>query len=218
MNITDNMGSNQFNPLGKAQNKLSEEDFMTLLLTQMKSQDPMKPFDASTMMQQISQLTGLSATQKLAESVEALKSNSGVSQVLSASQVVGKNVQLATDTLNLDESKEAKGGVLVPRGVEKLEVSIFDSEGNKVRTLNLDAPGEGVLDFSWDGKSDDGKELEPGFYSMSAKANLSGQDILLPTAGQYKVNSVALDRSSGKVILNVDGLGGVSMDDVIKIL
>ncbi len=218
MNITGNMPSNQPGAGRMEQNKLSQDSFMTMLLTQLKAQDPLKPFDASTMMQQIAQLTGLSASQKLADSVESMNANSGMSQVLAASQIVGKNVQLATDTLHLDENKIAAGAVVVPQGVEKIAVSIFDSAGNKVRTLNLDAPSEGVLDFSWDGQDEDGKTLDSGYYSMSATSQLSGEEIRLPTAAVYQVKSVALDRTNGGVILNVDGLGGIGMNEVIKIL
>lgn len=202
--------------LGKGQ--LSQENFLKMLLAQLKIQNPLNPFDSSTMMQQISQLTGLSSTQKLADSVEVLKASLGASQVFEASQIVGKNVQLITDRIQLNEGKDVQGSVLVPQGIEKIDVAITDKTGKLIKTLHLTAPSSGVLDFSWDGLDEEGKSVAPDFYTISAKSQVAGKDINLSTAASFKVNSVALDRESGKVILNVDGLGGVGMDNIVKIM
>lgn len=209
---------NAMSSLATPKSQMSQEGFMKMLLTQLKMQNPLNPFDASTMMQQIAQLTGLSATQQLADSMDKFKSNLGTSQVLEASKIVGKNVQIATDKLQLLDAQEAKGAVLVPQGMDAIEVAICDSQGKQVRTLKLNAPSEGVLDFSWDGKDDSGKSMEAGFYTVSAKGIVAGEETKIPTVSTFKVNSVALDRANSTVILNVDGLGGVSMNDVVKIL
>jgi flagellar basal-body rod modification protein FlgD len=217
--INPNSGlSNSLNTSALGKNELSQESFMKLLLTQLKMQNPLNPFDASTMMQQMSQLTGLSATQELAKTVDSFKSGLGTSQVLEASMLVGKEVQVRSQTLQLNSAHEGKGSVMVPQGVESIEVSVLDASGNTVKTLKLNAPGEGLLDFSWDGLDEKGNTMEPGFYSFSAKGLVGDQAVPLATAAAMKVNSVALDRNSGIVILNVDGLGGVSMSDVVKIM
>lgn len=198
--------------------QLTQENFMKLLLTQLKMQNPLSPFDASTMMQQMSQLTGLSATTQLAQSVDVLKNNMGTSQVLEASQVVGKEVQVVSSSLQLKENAGARGSVLVPNGVNTVEVNITDNNGKVLKTLNLNAAGEGVMDFTWDGLDNEGKPVNPGFYTFSASSNVGDKPVKLATAATVKVNSVALDRANGSVIVNVDGLGGVPMANVIKIL
>lgn len=212
-NIANSVNTNTINS-----SQLSQESFMKLLLTQMKMQNPLNPFDASTMMQQMAQLTGLSATQQLAQSVDVLKSNIGTSQVLEASQVVGKEVQVLSNVAELKENLGARGAIIVPPGVETIEVNITDSSGKPVKTLTLNAASEGVLDFSWDGLDSEGKMMNPGFYKIQATSKIAGQSVSLNTAATVKVNSVALDRANGSVILNVEGLGGVSMNDVVKLL
>ncbi len=218
MDISNNLKSNNLNTSGVAQTQFSQENFMKMLLAQLKMQNPLNPFDASTMMQQISQLTGLSASQKLADSVDALKGNLGTSQMLEATSLVGKNVQLSTDKLELADGREANGAVLVPPGVEAIDVSVTDSSGKILRTLKLHANSDGVMDFSWDGKDEAGAPLAPGFYQMSAVGHVGTEQVNVATAANFKVSSVALDRASGKVVLNVNGLGGVSMNEIVKIL
>lgn len=204
--------------LSENKSELSQESFMKLLLTQLKMQNPLNPFDASTMMQQISQLTGLSATQELAKSVDIMKSSLGTSQVLEASGLVGKQVQVTSNVMQLNDTSEASGSISVPKGVEAIEVSILDSSGKEIRTLQLNSPSDGVLDFSWNGLDNEGKTMAPGFYTFTAKGLVAGEAVPLATATTVKVNSVALDRTNGIVVLNVEGLGGVSINDVVKIL
>lgn len=213
-NISNTLNPNQLN-----KGELTQDSFMKLLLKQLQSQNPLNPFDASTMMQQMAQLTGLNATQQLVKSVDAFKSNLGTSHVLEASKLVGKQIQVASNLFQLTDSHEAKGSVAVPRGVEKIDVVITDSAGKPVRTLKLTSPSDGILDFAWDGLDDTGKPMTPGVYTISAiGTNSAGDKGVIPTAATVKVNSVALDKPNGIVILNVDGLGGVSMNDVVKIL
>ncbi|KGP63692.1 hypothetical protein EP47_04840 [Legionella norrlandica] len=199
-------------------NQLSKDSFLKLLLTQMKMQNPLNPFDASTMMQQMAQLTGLSASEEMVKSVDQLKVNLGTSQVLEAAQVVGKDIQVLSDRLQLQDNKVAQGSVIVPTGVEEIELTIQDSSGKPIKTIKLNAPSEGVLDFTWDGLDEKSNPVSAGFYKIEAKSLVGGQYVKLNTATTVRVNSVAFDKANGSVILNVDGLGGIPMGDVVKIL
>jgi hypothetical protein len=46
---------------------------------------------------------------------------------------------------------------------------------------------------------------------------INGKAVSLMTAGDFKVKSIAVDGTK-HAILNVDDLGNVSLDDVIKVL
>lgn len=199
-------------------NQLSQDDFMRLLLTQLKMQSPTNPFDSNTMMQQVSQLTALSATQELQKSVKDMRANMGASQMLEASQTVGKFVQIPRDTSPLGADGVLRGSVVVPEQADKVSVTLRDTLGKTIKTLELGAPSAGVVDFTWDGLDDSGKPQPAGYYALSASAFISGESVSIPTAGTFKVNSVAMDRNHKEVILNLDGVGGVGLEDIIKIL
>jgi flagellar basal-body rod modification protein FlgD len=197
--------------------QLSQDDFMKILLTQMRLQTPQNPFDSNTMMQQMSQLTTLSATKEMENAVKSLNTNLGESQVLSASQLVGKHVQVPNDISPLIAGEGLKGSVILPRDVENSTVTIKDQNGKVVKTIELGASSSGVVDFTWDGMDSENKPMTPGFYTISATTQIHGENVAIPTAGTFKVNSVALDKNGNGVILNLDGLGGVNMKDLIKI-
>lgn len=78
----------------KDQTAIDNDDFMTLLFTQLKNQDPMKPMDSSEMMGQIATLNSLNALLAIKESITALNE----SQTLSyASSLIGKTINAVPD-------------------------------------------------------------------------------------------------------------------------
>ena len=222
MLLNNNVNSVQNNIDPAAQpsksNQLTQDDFIKLLLTQMRLQTPENPFDSNTMMQQMSQLTTLSATNEMQNTVKSLNANLGTSQVLEAAQLVGKKVQILSGVSPLTAGEGLKGSLVLPTDVESTTVTIKDSNDKVIKVIELGASSSGVLDFSWDGLDTDGKAMPPGIYKISGAASFNGESAPVPTTGTFNVNSVALDRNGKGVILNLDGVGGVKMDDVIKIL
>lgn len=197
---------------------LQKEDFMRLMMKQMLSQDPTKPMDNSQMMQQMSQLASLSATEDLGRTVKMLNLNLGNSQVLSATQLIGKRVAVASHSAQLDAKDGLSGSVVVPGEASDITVEIQDENKKVVKTITLPASSHGLVDFHWDGKDAEGNMMKDGFYNISAKATIAGKSQDVPTAGFFKVNSVTLDRQTASLILNLDGAGGLGMDSIIKIL
>lgn len=198
--------------------QLSQEGFLKLLLAQLKMQSPTNPFDSSTMMQQISQLTGLSAAEELAKTVKGLGENMGTSQILDASRLVGQHVQIPSQIIPLTEEEGLKGAIVVPKGINSVDISIRDMNDKILKTLTLSPQSDGVMDFAWDGLDSANQKMAPGYYKITAEASLNGKNTSLAVAGNFKVNSVTQDRIGKGIILNVDGLGGVNMKDIIKIL
>lgn len=198
--------------------ELTKDDFMKIFLKQIKMQDPNKPFDSSAMLQQMAQLTSLSASEELQKTIKSLNLSIAKSQVMSASQLIKKKVQLGAKVAPLVEKEGLSGSVILQGKSNDVTITIRDDDGKVVKTIKKSASSGGVLDFSWDGKDEAGNEMKAGFYKISATANFNGKTVDVPTAGTFVVDSVAMDPSTGTVILNVDGLGGVGMDDIIKIL
>jgi flagellar basal-body rod modification protein FlgD len=201
-----------------AKKELSKDDFLKIFLTQMKAQNPLKPYDSTAMLQQMGQLTSLTATEELQGSIRNLNLTIGKSEILSASQLVGRKVQLLSDKSPLVAGEGLHGSTIVPSTASNVVITIRDAQGGIVKTIEKGVSEAGVLDFDWDGKGPDGKEMKPDFYQISAKAKIDGKEVDLKTAGTFKVNSVAMNPMTGSVFVNVDGLGGVDMSYILKII
>lgn len=221
------------NPPGTPKVKeLSPDDFIKLFLTQLQHQNPMEPTDSSKMLSQMADISSINSSKSMQKTMKQLAKHVdislGNSQVLEASQLIGKQVQMLSGQAHMvvsgvDEHKVGKlsGSALLQSPATNVKVSITDSSGKTVMTKNLgpctSAKG-GLMDFEWDGKNDKG-ELQPdGFYGISASAEIDGKTVKLRTAGAFDVKSVAANPENGKLIINVDGLGGRGLSEILKIM
>ncbi len=205
--------------------ELSPDDFITLFLTQMKNQNPMHPTDSSAVLQQMAEISSISASNALQTSMNNLTQNVDValgnSQVLEATQLIGKKVEVPTPTgmTPLVDGEGLGGSALLTSPASDVKITIKDPSGKVVKTIDLGpSQSTGLVDFNWDGKSDDGKTTyKADYYQVSAVATINGKPTNVNTTGSFKVNSVALNQQTGGVILNVAGLGGIGMSDIVKI-
>jgi flagellar basal-body rod modification protein FlgD len=207
---------------------LKPEDFIKLFIEQLKHQDPSHPTDSSAILQQMSQISQLSASADMQKTMKDVANSVNVSlantQVLQATQLIGKRVEIESDQCPLTKDATSgknslMGSVLVPSSATSTTVTISDSSGNVLKTINLgtgDATHDGLKDFTWDGIADNGNTAEPGFYKIAATSIINGKSVPLHTAGAFNVNSVALGQSG--VMLNLEGIGGKDMGQIIKIL
>jgi flagellar basal-body rod modification protein FlgD len=68
--------------------------FLQLMITEMQNQDPLDPMDNSEILQQISQIREISATDKLSDSLDAMLLGQNLS---TAGSLIGKEVDALTD-------------------------------------------------------------------------------------------------------------------------
>jgi len=77
-----------------ASNKLTLEDFLKVLLTQLTYQDPLKPMDNQEFMAQIARFTTLEQTQQVNTNVQSLLNNQASLQSVG---LIGRAVDVSTE-------------------------------------------------------------------------------------------------------------------------
>lgn len=190
---------------------LGQADFLSLLVQQMRNQDPTKPMDSSQMVSQLAQISQVSATQSLQTSFDSLSQSLQGNQMLQASSMVGRSVTVPSTAGQL-QADGLDGAVNVPDGGNTVLVQVTDSSGNVLRTLNLGNPTAGLAAFHWDGKDEGGTLLPEGAYGLKAQAG----NTAVATYVSGKVNGVGMTGSDG-AYLDVDGFGGVLLSQVAQI-
>ena len=212
MNVP-NVGANTAGKAASAASgqTLGQADFLSLLVQQMRNQDPTKPMDSSQMVSQLAQISQVSATQSLQPSFDSLSQSLQGNQLLQAGSMVGRNVTVPSAAGQLQDSG-LDGAVNVPDGGKAVLVQVTDADGNVLRTLNLGTPASGLVAFHWDGKGDDGAALAKGTYGLKAQAG----NTAVATYISGKVNGVGMTGSDG-AYLDVDGFGGVLLSQVAQI-
>ncbi|MCB4812331.1 flagellar hook assembly protein FlgD [Methylovorus menthalis] len=192
----------------------AQDRFMTLLITQMKSQDPLNPMDNAQVTSQLAQLSTVTGIDKLNTTMESMISNVQSSQTYQASNMIGRYVLTKGDSLTLSESKSYLG-INLPAGAEKVTVTIKDSSGNQVRELTLGKQESGVLPLSWDGIKDDGSKAADGNYKFEVTATTANTSMTATPLSYDQVMSVS--NSSSGIKLNLGKLDSIGIDDVVEV-
>jgi len=204
-------------------NALGQEQFMTLMLTQLQNQDPFKPMESGEYLTQIAQFSQVSGIQGLQDSFDSFVNNSNANQVLQASTLVGKTVLVEPEMIDgravgtLNESGMA-GGVELPQATDQLKVEIYDARGQHVRTIDYGALEKGVSYYVWDGTNEQGEQMLPGRYMVSATARFGSSNEAVETLMADSVGSVSLGQGSGGFKVNLNGLGESEFSRIRQIM
>jgi flagellar basal-body rod modification protein FlgD len=172
--------------------------FLTLLTTQLKNQNPLDPLDTNQFAQQLVQFAQqLKQNDQLATLVSLQKT----AQSTAALGFVGETVVVDGSTASL-ASGQANWSLNVSKPAT-VTINIRNSTGQNVFSGSYTMQA-GVNDFTWDGKSTNGTQWPSGNYTMTVTAkDTSGQSISVPTEVEGLVNSA--DLTKNPPVLSVAG-------------
>jgi flagellar basal-body rod modification protein FlgD len=194
--------------------ELGQEEFLELMTTQLKNQDPFKPLESGEFLGQLAQFGTVAGLSELNESFASVASSLASNQALQASTLVGRSVLVESDLGYLPPGGRMSGALEVDGPATGVQVQILNASGELVRSIDLGAQA-GTVNFVWGGETDGGDVAVPGTYRIQAQAVGGGEQRALPTLINGFVDSVAV----GQLGLNINlrGIGDVSFDAVREI-
>jgi flagellar basal-body rod modification protein FlgD len=192
----------------------AQDRFMTLLITQMKNQDPLNPMDNAQVTSQMAQLSTVTGINKLNDTLDSLINSVQTGQSYQASSMIGHNVLVSGNNVSTSGTG-GYFGVDLPLGADKLSITIKDSAGTTIRTVALGAQEAGTLPLSWDGLGDDGSVASSGSYQFEVTATTANQSVAATGLSYAQVLSISNNTSGIK--LNLSNLATVSTSDVKEI-
>lgn len=196
---------------------LDQNDFMKLLTTQLKNQDPLKPVENEAFVAQMAQFSSLQGISDMNTKLASILSTLGENQLGSATALVGKYALTQSKTALQDANGAVFGKISVPTGATNATVSIKDSAGVTLRTMSLGST-TGDVDFAWDGKDANGNAVTPGKVTVEATAMVGGKSEALSSSVFALVQAVNLPNASNSAVtLDVAGVGAVGLDKIQKV-
>ena len=126
----------------------SQDRFLKLLVTQLKNQDPLSPMDNAQLTSQIAQINTVSGIATLNTSVQGLSSQFLQMQTLQGAALVGKDVIVPGNKLDIAEGV-AQGGFDITSAADAVKVEVLNPAGKVVDTINLGAQSSGNHSFNW---------------------------------------------------------------------
>jgi flagellar basal-body rod modification protein FlgD len=187
--------------------------FLTLLTTQLKNQNPLDPLDTNQFTQQLVQFAQVEQQMKSNDQLTSLVALEKSAASTTALAFVGSTVVVDGSTAPLTSS-----GATWSFNVAKpstASITIKDSTGQTAYTGTF-AGTPGLMNFTWDGRGNDGKAWPAGNYTMAATAvDANNQPVGVATEVQAVVDSV--DLTQDPPTLSVNGQD-YTMDKIKRIV
>ena len=199
-----------------AGSSFGQDQFLTLMLAQLRNQDPMKPLEPSEFLGQLAQFSTVTGIQDMKGSVAELAGSLRSSQVLEGATLVGRSVLVPGTAAVLDAANPVIGAAEAPEGASSIDVTVRDATGALVRRFAVE-PQLGLSSIQWDGLDTAGDRAPPGSYRFEAVAQTSGRAQSLPLLLSLRVESVSLDASGGSMTLNTRA-GAIALRDVRQVM
>jgi flagellar basal-body rod modification protein FlgD len=192
-----------------------QNNFLTMLTTQLQNQDPLNPMENSQMTSQLAQISTLEGIQGLNTTLTSLLASYNTSQALQASSAIGSQVLVEGNKLALS-SGLAQGGATLASAADKITVTIRDSAGKVVQTQDLGKQSAGTVAFTWDGKNASDKQLADGNYTFSIEASSNGAKVSTTPIQVGTVNAVV--KSGSSFVLELTSGETVAFDNVLQFM
>ncbi len=183
--------------------------FLTLLVAQLKNQDPTNPMDNAQLTSQLAQINTVSGIEKLNTTLGSISGQINSNQSVQATSLIGHGVMVAGKAILVGSSdgkvSTTPFGLELERSVDTTNVTISDATGKVVKTISLGAQTAGVHSYTWDGTQDDGTAAPDGSYSFNVNATNGGEQMVATTLNYALVNGVTNDSSGALLDLGVRG-------------
>lgn len=216
-NVFQQLGLTRTATTNDSSDRLGQDQFLELMITQLNNQDPMKPMENGEFLGQLAQFSTVTGLQDLQNSFNQLSQSLVSNQALQASTLVGKHVMVPSEQVAFDGTA-VQGAVDLPASVSELAVGIYSPSGQLVQRIDLGQQASGLVNFSWDGSAASGATAPKGNYLIRAEARIAGQVEAVETLTVAKVDSVSVGRSGEEIALNLLGLGTVDFSNVRQIM
>ena len=183
---------------------MGKEDFMMLLVAQLKNQDPLSPDDPTEFTAQLAQFSSLEQLYNINDSMESLAASNADSDRLSTLGTIGKDVVFAGDKTTFS-GKPIEFGYSLSGPASEVTISLRQ-DGATLATINGSDLTKGNHFLTWDGLTDDGSPAPIGDYDIVIDAQSASEVPILATPLiRSVVTGVDLAGSAGGTLVTLAG-------------
>ena len=193
---------------------MGQEHFLTMLMAQLKYQDPLNPMEGTEFSAQLAQFSSLEQLVKVNDNLDSMHEIQADNSRLQVLDLVGKEIETQGSNLYLNKGGSAAGSFHLESSSDCM-IFVMDANGTMIKQMDLGRQNVGLQSFTWDGRDQNGTLVESGTYSFTVTAiddSGEAQSVLTNTKGI--VDKVTI--SDDEPIIYI-GDTAISMSDILSI-
>jgi flagellar basal-body rod modification protein FlgD len=152
----------------------------------------------------------------LGDKMDQLTASMTSNQALEASSLVGRNV-LVNSSLTYSDGTGVSGQAPISSYAQSVGVTVSDANGQLVKYIPMGDQSSGMMDFEWDGTDQNGDPVDAGQYEIRINGLMNGQTEDIAVLSYANVSSVTLGQNGTGLELNLQGLGAITLSDVLAV-
>jgi len=173
----------------------------------MQNQDPLNPMDNAQVTSQMAQIDTVNGVEKLNTTVQGLNTQFSQLQALHGASLVGRQVVMAGNKLNVDNG--TSGGIFdLPANATEVKIEVLSAAGRVVDTKALGPLDSGRHAFSWKGLT----QADGSPYSFRVVASRGATPVAATTLMHDRVDAVNTDAKG--LTLETRHTGPVAYSDI----
>ncbi|MCG5239871.1 flagellar hook assembly protein FlgD [Azospirillum doebereinerae] len=158
------------------------ETFLTMLTTQMKNQDPLKPMDTNEMTKQLVEFANVEQNIGTNSRLDKLVKLQGAGTASTNLAYLGRTVSYEGDSFQYTQGMtQAPLGYQLETAAKSVRVDILDGQGRLVRSMTGETSAGTKHAVTWDFKDDSGNAVQPGTYRMNVAPTSAEKDATIKT-------------------------------------
>jgi flagellar basal-body rod modification protein FlgD len=187
--------------------------FLNLLTTQLKYQDPLSPMDSTQFTQQLAQFASVEQGIQQNKNLESLIGLTKATQISTGVSYIGRTIEADTNVGALVNGK-AEFLYNIPKTAQQTSITVRDAKGQVV----IAKQGEtsvGSHNFVWDGKDANGNKMPDGPYTVTVSA-MDANKATIPVATHMLGRVEGVVTSDGTVNVLVGGVA-IPLDKILSV-
>jgi flagellar basal-body rod modification protein FlgD len=179
--------------------ELGQGDFLRLLVTQLKNQDPLKPTDNTEFVAQLAQFSQLDQSAKQAQLLQQSLDAQTASLQFTLLPMVGRRISIDRPLVQLENGPAALTYAL-EKNAARVQITILDQQRQVVRSLDFAGRQAGLNQAQWDGRDNNGTPMPAGVYEyLIAAVDHQGAPVVAQSRADLTVSGVRMEDGKPKL-------------------
>jgi flagellar basal-body rod modification protein FlgD len=198
---------------------LDKDDFMRIMISQMKNQDPTQPFKAEQMAQELAQFTTVEQLHNMSTTLNKMTTQNQPLERLAMTNLIGKTITVDKDRFPHTEGSNEYLSFNMPKEAGTVSLSIVSETGEVVFQKDMGPMKAGPQSYTWDGKKATTLPAKAGNYIMRIDAkDPMGSAIEVSSQAKARVVGVSFDSSEPVLLIgNIANPEKVTMKNIVRI-
>lgn len=190
-----------------------KNEFMTLMMAQIKNQDPSNPQDANQYVAQLAQFSQVESLEKMSKNQNTQLQAMANLGMVQATSLIGKSALVPSDNFDIDKAS-VNGEIHIPQAVSALNIKIINLQGEEMDSLQLGAQAAGNKAFILDPAK---LNLPKGKYHLQVSAFVGKEKVPVENYLKAPIEKIHFGAGNQMIAELGNGLGRIPVLDITEV-